>query len=421
MRSTINNYYSKLRATNILSNFFNLSSIQVSNILLLVITIRIVTGRYGSDGIGLVLFAYRFAMLAGTVVSYGTTQSGVRDTAYYINEPATLSVIIYNALGVRAVMFMLFCLALSAYYWFDPDHYNYLWFAVPVALAEVFNPLCFFIGIEKVKIFNRCNLIANIFAVILIFFFVKGTNNAVWINFVLGMANVATYLSLLIYFHRSFGLHLYLPSTKELVTIGKANFSLTLNNISANLQQSVIIFALEHYHSNLLGAYAISDRVIGQCRNAFNIVSNAVYPKAVALYKLNEEQWAAFRKKMKKIFSIVAFGGAVVIFAMADFVIYPILCEEPNADAVLILRIMALVPIITAFNVFSMLDLMLKQKRRAIFNIAIVLVVIAVTIAYLSAYSENLYLIGAFTIFMEGSAWLMYEYVIKKTTKIQNA
>ena len=82
---------------------------------------------------------------------------------------------------------------------------------------------------------------------------------------------------------------------------------------------------------------------------------------------------------------------------------------------------MALVPIITAFNVFSMLDLMLKQKRRAIFNIAIVLVVIAVTIAYLSAYSENIYLIGAFTIFMEGSAWLMYEYVIKKTTNIQNA
>ena len=54
LRSAINNYYNKLRATNILSNFFNLSSIQVSNILLLLVTIRIITGRYGINGYGLV-------------------------------------------------------------------------------------------------------------------------------------------------------------------------------------------------------------------------------------------------------------------------------------------------------------------------------------------------------------------------------
>lgn len=415
MRSTINKYYSKLRSTNILSNFLNLSSIQVSNILLLFITVRIVTGRYGFEGIGLVLFAYRFAMLAGTVISYGTTQSGVRDTAYHINEPDSLSVVIYNALGVRALMFMLFCLALSGYYWFDPDHYNYLWFAVPVALAEVFNPLCFFIGIEKVKIFNRYNLVANFFAVIIIFVFVKGTNNAVWINFVLGMANVITYIGLLVYFHRRFGLHFYLPSTNELITIGKANFSLTLNNISANLQQSVIIFALEHYHSNLLGAYALSDRVIGQCRNAFNIVSNAVYPKAVAIYKTSAEEWTAFRKKMKNVFALVALGGAGCIFLMADFIIFPILSEKPDPAAALILRIMAFVPILSAFNVFSMLDLLLRQQRRNIFNIAIILIGFASAVAYLSAYIGNIYLIGAFTIVMEGTAWLMYEYVINKT------
>jgi O-antigen/teichoic acid export membrane protein len=388
--------------------------------LLLFITVRIVTGRYGFEGIGLVLFAYRFAMLAGTVISYGTTQSGVRDTAYHINEPDSLSVVIYNALGVRALMFMLFCLALSGYYWLDPDHYNYLWFAVPVALAEVFNPLCFFIGIEKVKIFNRYNLVANFFAVIIIFVFVKGSNNAVWINFVLGMANVITYIGLLVYFHRRFGLHFYLPSTNELINIGKANFSLTLNNISANLQQSVIIFALEHYHSNLLGAYALSDRVIGQCRNVFNIVSNAVYPKAVAIYKTSAEEWTAFRKKMKNVFGLVALGGAICIFLMADFIIFPILSEKPDPAAALILRIMAFVPILSAFNVFSMLDLLLRQQRRNIFNIAIILIAVASAVAYLSAYIGNIYLIGAFTIIMEGTAWLMYEYVINKT-KNKNA
>lgn len=382
--------------------------------MLFVITIRIITGRYGLDTYGLVSVAYTFLMLAGTVISYGTTQSGVRDTAYHLNEPEKLSVVIYNALGIRAVIFILFCIALSAYYWFNPDHYNYLWFALPLALAEVVNPLCFLIGAEKVKIFNFFNLIANFFAVATIFIFVKGADNAVWVNFVLGTANVITYTGLLLYLHRRFKLHFYIPSTNDLIAMGKANFSLTLNNISANLQQSVIFFALGFFNSPLLGAYSLCNRVIGQCRNAFNIVSNAVYPKAVAIYKLSEEQWMAFRKKMKNIFGLIALGGALIIFAMADLIVF-ILTEQHDPSTILILRVMAFVPIISAFNVFSMLDLLLKQKRRNIFNIGVVLIGVAVIVAFLSAYSGNIYLIGAFTIFIEGTAWLMYEYVINKT------
>lgn len=391
----------------------------MSNILLLVITIRIITGRYGIETYGLVSVAYTFLMLAGTVISYGTTQSGVRDTAYHINEPEKLSLVIYNALGIRVIIFMLFCLALSAYYWFDPDHYNYLWFALPLAMAEVFNPLCFYIGVEKVKIFNLFNLIANFFAVAAIFILVRGTNNAVWVNFILGTANVITYVGLFVYLHKRFRLQFYLPSAIDLIAISRANFSLTLNNISANLQQSVIFFALGFFNSPLLGAYSLSNRVIGQCRNAFNIVSNAVYPKAVAIYKLSEEQWMGFRKKMKNIFGRIALGGALIIFAMADLIVF-ILTKQHDPDTILILRVMAFVPIISAYNVFSMLDLLLKQKRRNIFNIGVVLIAVAVIIAFLSAYSENIYLIGAFTIFIEGTAWLMYEYVINKT-KNKNA
>ena len=330
-----------------------------------------------------------------------------------------MSVVIYNALGIRAVLFLLCCVALSGGYWLHVEHYNYLWFALPLALAEAINPLCFFIGIEKVKIFNIFNLIANFIAVALIFFLVKGANNAVWVNFILGMANVVAYSGLLLYLHKRVGLHFHLPSAHDLLAIGKANFSLTLNNISANLQQSVIFFALGFFQSPLLGAYSLSNKVIGQCRNAFNIVSNAVYPKAVAVYKVNEEQWRVFRQKMKYIFGLVAFGGTVLVFAMADLIVF-ILTDKHDPSTILILRIMAFVPIISAFNVFSMLDLILKQKRRSIFYISIILMGVATLVAFLSSYYANIYLIGAFTIVIEASAWLMYEYIIKKT-KTQNA
>jgi O-antigen/teichoic acid export membrane protein len=415
LKQRIKDSYKRLRATNILSNFLNLSSIQVSNTLLLLITIRIINSNVGIEGFGMIMFAYRFSLLAGTVVNYGTGQSGVKDTTLNLADTQKLSAVFYNTLFIRLFIFILFLLGLLGFYWVHTASYIYILVAVPVVLAEVFNPLCFFIGIEKIRIFNICNLGANIIAVAVIFLFIKTPANAAWVNFILGTGNIITYVGLLIYFVNRFKLHFNVPLKMELKQVAKDNFYLTINNISANLQQSIIIFALEWINSGLLGAYTLADRFIGQCRNLLNIVTNAVYPNAVNLYKQGADVWAAFRKKYKRLFAGVFFAGALLIFVLADFIIF-ILSKKHNPDAVMILRVMAFVPVISALNVFSMLDMLLKSKNLYIFKIAILLVFVAALVAFTLVSIGNYLLIGGFTIIIECCAWVMYEYVIKKSS-----
>ena len=138
--------YKKLRETNILSNFFNLSGIQLSNIILLFLIIHIVTGVSGIELFGDVMFANRFAQFIGSIVNYGTSLSGVRDVAYNINDKAKLSIVFYNILWIRSIIFVLLALIFVGLYWLHFDSYNYLLLAIPIVMAEVFNPLCFFIG-----------------------------------------------------------------------------------------------------------------------------------------------------------------------------------------------------------------------------------------------------------------------------------
>lgn len=414
MKQRIKDSYKRLRATNILSNFLNLSSIQVSNILLLFITIRIITGDVGIEGFGLIMFAYRFSTLAGTVINYGTGQSGIKDTAFNLTDNLKLSVVFYNTLLIRALIFILFIAGLLAFYWMNVGYYNYILLATPIVLAEVFNPLCFFIGIEKIRILNIWNLVSNIAAVIAILLLIKGPADAAWVNFILGIGNVITYFGLLIYLATKLKLSFNIPLKTDLLKIGKDNFYLTVNNISANLQQSIIIFALKWSNSGLLGAYTLGDRFIGQCRNLLNIVTNAVYPNAVNLYKQSTVKWDVYRKKSKYLFAGVCFAGALVIFVLADFIIYS-LSKKHDADAVMILRVMAFVPVISALNVFSMLDMLLKSKNLYIFKIAILLVFVAALVAFTLVSIGNYLLIGGFTIIIECCAWVMYEYVIKKS------
>ena len=421
MKQRTRDYYKKLRSTNILSNFFNLSGIQISNVLLLLLTIRIITGSVGIEGYGMIMFAYMFSLLAGTVVNYGTIQSGVKDTAYNVSEKEALSSVFYNTLAIRAIVFTVYAIGLFVFYYFHVSYYRYILLAGPIVLAEVFNPLCFFIGAEKLRVFNIYNLTSNIAAVLLVFFFIKKPGDGAWVNFILGMGNTITYAGLLVYFVTHYKLTFRLPLKSELRKIGISNFYLTVNNISGNLQQSVIIFALKWNNSNLLvlGAYSLCDRIIGQCRILLSTVANAIYPHAVNLYKQSAHKWDVYRRKLKYITVGIFFAGAVLIFILADFIIYT-LSKEHNTTAVMILRIMAFVPVISSLNIYSLLDILIKNKNIYLFKVSIILFAIAVTTAFTITSLDNYFLIAGFTLIIESCGCLFYEYAVKKFA-IQNA
>ncbi len=405
--------YKKLRETNILANFFNLSGIQLSNIVLLFLIIRNVTGVVGIDVFGDVMFANRFALFISAIVNYGTNLSGVRDVAYNINDKAKLGIVFYNILWIRGMIFILFALIFATSYWLYLDSYDYLLLAIPIIIAEVFNPLCFFIGTERIRIYNVYNFLSNMVAIVSILVFIKTPDSAFWVNFILGSLNSITYICLFVYLSTSLKIRFQLPAKAELITMAKSNFYLTVNGVSGNLQQSIIIFALKFDNSVLLGAYTLSDRIIGQCRNLSNTIANAIYPNAVHIYKQGDALWNAYRQKTKYVLSGIFLAGAILIFLLADFIVF-ILTNEYDANSILLLRIMAFVPVISALNLSNMLDQLIKNNTVYIFKVSTILFVISLLLTFTSIALNSYFLIGAFTLVIETSAWLMYEYVIKK-------
>jgi Membrane protein involved in the export of O-antigen and teichoic acid len=415
LKQRILHAYHQLRKTNILANFFNLGSIQISNILLLLLTIRLITGVVGIAEFGIVMFANRVAQLAGIAINFGTNQSAVRDTASNLDNPQKLPAVFYNTIWIRALVFIVTLALLLCLHNAGIPYYNTILMSTPIVLAEVFNPLCFFIGIEKLKIFNIYNLIFNAIAVLALVYFIKGPADTNWINFILGSGNVITYLGLLIYLLRRYKLSFRLPVRDEMSVLLKSNFHLTVNNASVNLQQSVIIFALANWGSaNILGAYTLCDRVIGQCRNLLITLSNAIYPNAVHSYNADKAHWNVYRRKTKYLLAGVFFAGSILLLIFADLIICPILSKQPDPTAVMFLRIMAFVPLISAFNVLNVLDQLLKNNTVYIFRIATILLVLALPLAFIAAHTNNYLLIGGFTLIIELAALMMYEYCIKK-------
>lgn len=383
--------------------------------LLLLLLIPIITRIIGIKEFGIIMFASKFAQLAGSVINYGTGQSGVRDVAFYLTDQKKLGTVFYNNLFIRVVIFVLFIALLFGLQWVSVDYYPYILLSIPIALAEVFNPLCFFIGAERLKLFNLLNMLSNVASIVAILIFIKSPHDAIWVNFILGGANTITYIGLLIYFASKYGLSFKLPSRQEMLKIGKDNSYLTINNISVNLQQSIIIFAMPRWgYAALLGPYTLCDKIIGQCRILLITVSNAIYPNAARLFQQSTALWNIYRKKTKYLLAAVFFAGSILIFVLADFIVF-ILSKEHNPTAVLILRVMAFVPIMSALNVLNVLDQLLKNNTVYIFRIAVYLFILSVVVAFALVNIGGAPVIGSFTLIIETSAVLMYEYAIKKT------
>ena len=112
-------------------------------------------------------------------------------------------------------------------------------------------------------------------------------------------------------------------------------------------------------------------------------------------------------------------AGAILIFILADFIVY-ILTKEHDANSILLLRIMAFVPVISALNMPNMLDQLIKNNTVYMFKVSTILFFISIILTVVSISVGSYFLIGAFTLFIETSAWLMYEYIIKKPT-LKNA
>ena len=409
--------YTKLKSTNILSNFLNLGSIQVSNMLLALLAMVVVTRTVGIDAFGLVTSAYRFGLLAGSGINYGTGQSGVRDTALCQGDAQKLSGVFYNTLSLRLIIFLFFLILILALQLTGVFYSSFVWFSMPVVFAEVVNPLCFYIGVEKLKIFNIYNLISNIAALVAIILLVHNADDAIIVNFILGMANVVTYVILLRHFVTRFKLPFMLPHKADLKKLATDNFYLTVNNASANLQQNIIIFVLTKWSTlNILGAYAICDRFVGQIRNILNVVANAIYPNAVRIFIESAELWNSYRRKIKRLFTALFFAGGVFTFVFADFIIL-VLSKEQNATAILFLRIMAFVPIISVLNTINTLDQLIKKNNIYIFRIAAVLLVISTLAAVILTNTGNVFMIGLFTVIVEICGCFMYEYIITKPAK----
>jgi PST family polysaccharide transporter len=173
--------------------------VQLYNTLLSFLIYPLIIRKVGLEAFGLFTIANYFAGLMGTIVNFGTSQSGVKDIVLNKNNTAKLSEVFYSTISLRLIIFLAFLLIFSLLELVHIQNYYFYFFAIPLILSEVLNPMFLFLGKEKLAIFNITNLVSKILTILSILIFIQGEQDAIWVNFIIGSLNCIAYIFLLIW------------------------------------------------------------------------------------------------------------------------------------------------------------------------------------------------------------------------------
>ena len=392
--------------------------LNISNAVFQLLVIPILIHYASPIKLGVYFIALSFGVLASILVNFGSSQTAVVELqrASTNNDKAMISA---ETLAVRfyplwmAVIITLGIATVS-------DNGIYYFAILPMLFAEFINPQFYLIAQYKINKYSILNMAIRALVLGLIYIF---RNNDQLIFIALFSSGLGMLLLNALFFKVAFpaaNLFSLWPNFKRILTLIKTHALIVGNGITVHLQQSLFLFALPAFASPIfLSAYGLIDKLISSCRMMVNAYSAAVMPKAAGEHLQGNEQWRTLKKQQNSILALACIAAGFVLYFFPQFILSLLLLGKSNVDlafmleATRLLKLIAIVPLLIALNVFNVAELILDKKFKSYFGAGlIVLLIAALFILFLYLGLPN-YTLGYYPMIIEGACIVIYFLIIQ--------
>lgn len=179
---TINKAKDFMSGTNLRKETLYLYIIQITNIVLPLVTIPYLTNIFGTEYYGKFSFSQVISMLATFIVDFGFNFSAARLIGFNKDDQSELNKIFSNVQFIKFIFLILVSiLGLCLYFLFDDNNVDGDLFLIGIlsSVSSIFMPYWFFQGMGKNSLISLVNLIVRIVTICTIFILVKDTSDVV--------------------------------------------------------------------------------------------------------------------------------------------------------------------------------------------------------------------------------------------------
>ncbi|GHE53381.1 oligosaccharide flippase family protein [Roseivirga thermotolerans] len=388
MNSIVHRFTLILRG-NTFSNFLHLSLNQGANLLTTIILTPFLFKRIGEDQYGLISLALTVTMLFGIIVNYGFGLNVPKQLALVQQDRERKQRIINEVVVTRLVLSLLLVLlmyVLTTLLGFFSEYSTILLFSAVLLLNDAVYPMFILQGFDRLSWISKSNAIAKILYLILVVLVVQGSDDAKWVNFILGVSGVAVNLVLLAFIYRYESIRFQWIELSNVFSRLLDNFQFFSSTIASYVLVNGGFILLSNFVTNTeLGYYAVAQRISVLLRMIPVFITQSILQKATRLYEADRGAYRSYVKRSCFNGMLITLAVGVIVSVSAPWII-EFLTGNRVTLAIKLTRILSFLPFMGMLNIPNMIKILVTDRKQilaqAIWITALVMLLLSTAGAY---------------------------------------
>lgn len=391
----------------VFSNAFFLSIIEVIRIAFPFITLPYVIKTVGASNYGTVAFAQAIASYLVVIVNYGLNISAIKDVSVNRDNPAKLNEIVSSVFIIKSGLFLVSFLILTLITYCVPLLYDIrltLFFASLICFSEIFFPVWYYVGIEKMKYVTLIQVSAILFYNIGVFIFIHRADDYPYVALLYSAGNIfATVISLYLLVVKEKRRFL-IPQFNGIKTYFKESTPFFLSRISEVFNTSIAkILSGALFSMTLVAAFELAQKMVSVAVIPMSMLNRAIYPNLAKSKDYNNA------KKLLVLIALCSVLVSVGVFIIAPYVI-KYFSGGQIPEAVSLLRVLCLYILIAGLSTYTGASLLVSFGYPKPFNYSVLLASVVLMSIYSILYVFNFMNIYTFALALVLAEFFIFAY-----------
>ena len=338
----------------LLFNFFFLSVGQGLTFILPLLLTPFLINLIGVSKYAVVMVCQSVMTYFSIFTDYGFNLSATQQCSVNRNDKNKLSIIVSEVFSTKLFLLLtgFFILSLVAFIipYFE-EYRTILLLSYGLVIAKVIFPTWFFQGVEEMKKMSFFIVFAKLILLFLFFLFYKMDGVFIYINIIFAAGDIIVGIISLFYIRYFFlKKHIYLISYHNILKILKNDYLLFLTNFTNNIYINSNIIILSIFVSTeLVGFFAVAEKIMVAGKNIAAVVLQATYPRACKIAIESSSKFKIFLKSEFYFFIFLFFLVGVFTYSLSTSIVF-FLIGHKNDVVSNYVKYLSFVPLIVSLN-----------------------------------------------------------------------
>ncbi|CAA6817580.1 MAG: Unknown protein [uncultured Sulfurovum sp.] len=383
-------YKNNITIKRLADNFISLLSLQFINYILPLFLIPYLIQTLGIEGFGIYAFIFAIATYGIKFSDYGFDLSATYHISVHKENKNKINEIFSSVLFIKFILAIIFLILLTLAIFSIDKLYIYkelLFFSYGMFLGNIFLPLWFFQGIEKMRFIMYLNGFLKLSFFVLVLLLIKESSDLGLLLLLHSITSIVVgflglYLAL-----KYFEVTLISVTTQQITFYLKDGWYIFTSKIAVQFYStSSTIIAGFFVSPVILGYYALSVKIMAAIGNLFDPITRVVYPYLIGIYQSSSKNFVNRNKQLAIAILIVMLPVSLLVFFFAEAILEIITGKNVDTLNIYLLQVTSLMLIVFPYgSQFTNMLVTLKESKvlnKILFIAAVMNLILAPIVLY---------------------------------------